>query len=227
MIMTFSMVNRAISAIFLIFSLVFSLGMAVEEVPNPQTERSSYVQDSAGVLGPSYVEMIDKISRQLEAATGAELAVVTVDNLNEISIEEFAARLFNSFGIGKKEKDNGVLILFSLYDRKVRIEVGYGLEGLLTDIYSSRIIRNDGVPWFKQKLYAGGLFNMARSVALKVAEGEEKELNIPMPTQWPPQVEVQIKAPSPSLAYIKKEGPFFYSQLSHGSSRHRCLPNVL
>jgi len=163
--------------------------MTVEEVPNPQTTAGSFVQDSAGVLGSQYVALIDGLSNNLKAATGAELAVVTVGNMNGATVEDFAERLFQRFGIGQKEKDNGVLILFSLGDRKVRIEVGYGLEGALNDAKAGRILDTYAVPTFKKGEFGKGLFETARAVAQVVAqEGGVSDFAVSDPKTWPKQV---------------------------------------
>lgn len=151
--------------------------MKVQDVPNPQTTKGLYVEDAAGILNPALLQSIDQIARQLESKTGVELAVVTLDSLDGISIEDFAEKLFKRFGIGKKAKDNGILILLSPSDRKVRIEVGYGLEPVLTDAVSKRLINEFGIPRFKQGQYAQGLFDLEREVASKVAAAQGQQMS--------------------------------------------------
>ncbi len=179
----------------LIPTFIFAAALKVEEVPNPQTTQNSFVTDKAEVLGSTYVLWFDSLSKNLEQATSVELAVVTVDNLDQLSIEEFAVRLFKLWGIGKKSEDNGVLLLFSLYDRKVRIEVGYGLEGILTDALSKRIIYSEGIPYFKQGLYAQGLYRMAIRISEVISAHQDQDLGIKLPVDWPPQVTARPKAP--------------------------------
>lgn len=162
--------------------------MTVDAVPNPQTERASFVQDSGGVLGPEYCTMIDGISRQLNAATGAELAIVTVDDLGGTTVEDFAERLFQRFGIGERGKDNGLLILFSRDDRKVRIEVGYGLEDALNDARAGRLLDEYAIPRFKSGEYGRGLYDTAMAVAELVAVRQGAALDIDGPERWPDQV---------------------------------------
>src|SRR5687768_7244828 len=99
------------------------------------------VNDLAGVLAPEAEQAIKSRIRAVEAATTAEIAVVTVRSLEGETVETYANRLFNQWGIGKKGKDNGVLILAAIEDRKIRIEVGYGLEGTLPDGRCGQIIR--------------------------------------------------------------------------------------
>lgn len=165
---------------FLLFTLSSSLfpssafSLTVKDVPNPKSTVNLFVQDSAQVLDENALFAIQQISETLQNKTSIEMAVVTIDNLEGLSIEDYAEQLFNLWGIGKKDKDNGVLILFSLQDRKVRIEVGYGLEAILTDSRSKRIIENQGIPYFKEKKYATGLYQMSFSTA----EFLSKSMNI-------------------------------------------------
>ncbi len=162
--------------------------MTVDEVPNPQATAGRYVQDSAQVLGSDYVALIDSLARELAAKTTAELAVVTIDNLGGTTVEDFAERLFQRFGIGKNKIDNGILILFALQDRRVRIEVGYGLEGTLTDAESSRLLEVHAIPRFKAGAYARGLYELTKAVATRVADSSGAKLSFTDPAAWPDQV---------------------------------------
>lgn len=108
-----------------------------------------YVNDFAGVLNKSWIESQNNALKTLDARTGTEIAVVTIQSLGGDTIENYAVKLFEEWGIGKKGKDNGILILLAMSDREVRIEVGYGLEGTITDAESSRIIQNMMIPELK------------------------------------------------------------------------------
>lgn len=99
-----------------------------------------YVNDYANVLTKETEEHIINQNVALNNKTGAQIVVVTVNSLEGKDIETYANELFRSFGIGDKEKNNGVLLLISTEDRKVRIEVGYGLEETITDGKSGRIL---------------------------------------------------------------------------------------
>ena len=111
-----------------------------ETVPNPLSAGGRYVGDGAGILGPEYVGLIDGVCKSLKASTTAEMAVITVRDLGGTTIEDFAVQLFKRLGIGLKGKDNGILILCALAERDVRVEVGYGLEPVITDAKSKRIM---------------------------------------------------------------------------------------
>jgi uncharacterized protein len=115
------------------------------------------VVDNAEILSPA---ARDKLSAELKAhedRTTNQVAVLTVPALEGESVEEFATRVFESWKLGKKGKDNGVLVIVAPSDRRMRIEVGYGLEGTLTDAAAARIIRDRMTPRFKSNDYDGGV----------------------------------------------------------------------
>lgn len=184
---TISLFCVSVIAAMLIASV--SWAIPVDVVPNPQETASSFVEDQAGVLGPEYISLIDAVSRELESKVGAELAVVTVDDLDGLTVEDYAEKLFKRFGIGKKEQDNGLLLLFSQGDRKVRIEVGYGLEGVINDAKAGRMLDEHAVPLFKQGEYGRGLFETALTVAQEVAQTEGVAVSMAAPKVWPAQIE--------------------------------------
>lgn len=102
-------------------------------IPNPRTRDGTWVTDVPGALRADTVARLNSTLTDLERATGAEMAVVVIRSLDGLSIEDAAAKLFALWSIGKKGRDNGLLFLWSTGDRRVRVEVGYGLEGTLPD----------------------------------------------------------------------------------------------
>ena len=112
--------------------------------------QSGHVNDFAGVFTADDLAYLENFLGTLERDTSAEVVVVTVRSLDGLSIEEYAVRLFADWGIGDAAKDNGVLLLVAPAERKVRIEVGYGLEGSLPDGLAGEIIRTAILPEFKQ-----------------------------------------------------------------------------
>jgi uncharacterized protein len=108
-----------------------------------------YVNDYAAVFTEADEAYLEDFLRTLERDTSTEVAVVTVVSLDGMTIEEYAVRLFEDWGIGKAKEDNGVLLLVAPHERTVRIEVGYGLEGALTDGMAGEIIRTEMVPEFR------------------------------------------------------------------------------
>ena len=118
---------------------------------------AGYVTDFAHVLSANEVQSIDAELQQFEASTSNQIAVVTVPNLNGDYIEDYAPKLFAQWGIGQKSKDNGVLLLLSIQEHSIRIEVGYGLEGALPDSVAQSIINNDLTPNLKAGNYDAGV----------------------------------------------------------------------
>src|SRR5262245_18091517 len=146
----------AVAATFCLLSIsVFA------EFPKP----SGPINDFAGVLDQPAREELTKLAADVEAETTAEIAVATVTTLDGMSVEEYANRLFREWGIGQKAADNGVLILVAPSERLMRIEVGYGLEGVLPDGLTGQIIREEFTPQFKVGHYAQGIVSGTHRVA--------------------------------------------------------------
>jgi uncharacterized protein len=114
------------------------------------------VIDEAEILSPATRERLTATLKAHEQATGNQIAVLTVPTLGGESIEDYATRVFEKWKLGQRGKDNGVLVVIVPQDRRMRIEVGYGLEGTLTDVAASRIIRNVMAPQFKSGTYDKG-----------------------------------------------------------------------
>lgn len=130
------------------------------------------ISDWGRVFTPEQKADLETRLAAAKAATGAELAIVTVASLKGGHIDDFAVKLFEQWGIGKKDENNGVLLLAAIEDRQVRIEPGYGFEGVLPDAKCGRILDEFVIPLFKKGDYAGGLMAGA-DVLLKVIAGDE------------------------------------------------------
>ncbi len=128
------------------------------------------VVDQARVLPPSTVESITAQLAAHETKSSNQVAVLIVPTLDGDTIEEFSHRVATAWKLGQKGTDNGVLLLVAIQERKVRIEVGYGLEGALTDIRSAQIIRNEIVPRFRAGDVPGGVTAGVDAI-LKTIEG--------------------------------------------------------
>lgn len=118
-----------------------------------------FINDFADVLSERAVEQLESKASDYRNGTGNEVSVLIVSTLDNKSLEDFAHDVVRDWGIGQKEKNNGVLVLIAIAERKVRIEVGYGLEGALTDLESGRLVgRNSPMAdHFRQGDYAGGI----------------------------------------------------------------------
>lgn len=160
-----SICRTLVALCFALFALPVPL---VAQFRSPQ----GFVNDFAGVLDPSSRLELESMLRETEQSTSAELVVVTVPSLDGMTVEEYAARLFQQWGIGKRQRDNGVLVLVSPADRAMRIEVGYGLEPILPDGLAGEIIRNDFLPAFRNADFARGIRRGVGRVVDVVRNGE-------------------------------------------------------
>ena len=143
--------------------------LALEIPPPPAVgARWGYVSDFAGALTDAQRDALEARLKALDASDSTQVAVVVIKSLEGEALEDFSVRLAQGWGIGRKGKDNGALLLVALEDRAVRIEVGYGLEERLTDALSGMIIRNQIVPAFKQGDYAGGIQAGVEAIAAVV-----------------------------------------------------------
>ncbi|MFA6430830.1 MAG: TPM domain-containing protein [Candidatus Margulisiibacteriota bacterium] len=137
---------------------------------------SGFVNDFAGILDSQSSAKINELSKQLESKTSAEMAIAIVKTTAPLVPKEYAVKLFKKWGIGKKGKDNGILILLSMEDRRVEIEVGYGLEGAINDAKAGKILDDYVIPFFKKGDFAGGLYNGAEAIAAEVAKEGKTDL---------------------------------------------------
>ena len=122
------------------------------------------VVDEAGILSPKTKEELSKKLALFENNTSNQVVVVTLKSLQGDSISDFGYQLGRHWGIGQKGKDNGVLLIVAPKERKVRIEVGYGLEGSLTDALASIIIQNKILPYFKKGDYDKGVLEGVKAI---------------------------------------------------------------
>jgi uncharacterized protein len=137
--------------------------------PNP----ASLVVDRANVIADYDEQQLKQKLIALDDSSSNQICVVTIPTLNGEVIEEVANKTYRDWGIGNKKTNNGILILVAINDRKIRIEVGYGLEGAIPDVTANDIIENDIKPAFKQGNYFGGI-NTAVDHLAKAAVGEYK-----------------------------------------------------
>ena len=145
------------------------------------------VVDQAGVMSAESKSDIEAKAKTLEDKSGIQLVVATVKSLQGGDVETYANELFRFWKLGEAKKNNGVLLLVAPNERKVRIEVGYGLEGTLTDALSSVIISSAIIPRFKTKDYSGGIERGVDGI-ISVLSGDSAE--------WQPKVNVRTEEAS-------------------------------
>lgn len=137
-----------------------------QDIPEP----AGWVNDFAGVISPEYRDRISALIQELEEKTSSEVAVVTIDSVAPYDEKTYARALFDNWKPGKKGKDNGVLVLLAIKERRWRIEVGYGLEGTLPDGLCGEIGRKYMVPYFKEAKFGEGLYYGVAAIAKEIAE---------------------------------------------------------
>src|SRR5688572_7210964 len=148
-------------------ALLITVASAQGTLPKP----TGRVTDLANVVDAATEAELDRRLDQLEQQTSSEVAVVTVPSLNGVPVEDYAVQLFKEWGIGQAKTDNGVLVLVAPSEREMRIEVGYGLEGILPDGLAGQIIREQFIPRFRDNDYNGGI----RDGVARVVEVVEKQ----------------------------------------------------
>ncbi len=222
-------IKRA-APIFVAAAAILAAGLraapAVAAVPpRPQ----GWVNDYAGILDARLRMQLNQLLTRLEQRTGAEIGVLTVKSLEGRDIESYATDAYRSWGIGKKGKDNGALILVAVEDRQVRIETGYGLEGILPDGKCGEIIRESMIPNFKAGDYPRGLVAGILAVTRIVVEsagGTLEELGASAPAGRRAVRRGPLGGLLPFLLIIvlfpvMRRNPFLFFLLLSGMSGHR------
>ncbi|MEH7309381.1 TPM domain-containing protein, partial [Neobacillus drentensis] len=144
--------NRVFSLLLVFFTFFLcAVNTQAQDVQIPAPVGDIYVQDFANVLNETERAELINLGRNIEDQTTAQIAVLTVETIGDRTIEEFANEAFRQYGIGNKRENNGVLIVLSMQDRKVRIEVGYGLEGRIPDGKAGRILDEYAIPYLKNQ----------------------------------------------------------------------------
>ena len=171
--------------LLLLLCSVYYIPNASSNYPTPTNLK--YINDYTNTINNDYKEKIVSIGKELEDKTGAQAIIVVINSTNNISIEDYTNKLFRGWGIGKSEKDNGLLILLAINDRQYRVEVGRGLEGTIPDTLSNRVMESLAKPSFVQGSYGEGLLNSYSKLCDYIAEEYgvtlEKSLNIELPSE--------------------------------------------
>ena len=152
-----STILRARCAVLLLGVVLVTVSTAANAAGVEVPYLTGRVVDTAEVLSAEARERIGELLKAHEAGSGNQVVVLTVPNLAGESIEDFAERVFQDWKLGQAGKDNGVLVAVAVEDRRLRLEVGYGLEGTLTDLAGGRIIRDVITPHFRAGDYDAGI----------------------------------------------------------------------
>ena len=158
---------------FRLVILVLVVGLcsayAASETKIPKLEQR--VSDFTNTLSFQEWQQLDRLLKSFEDSTSTQVVVLMVNSLEGESVEEYANKTFLENKIGQAKKDNGVLLVIAKQDHAMHIEVGYGLEGVLTDAVSSQIIRQEIIPYFKADNYFGGIVNGVGAI-MRATAGE-------------------------------------------------------
>jgi len=164
---------KLLLAALVVFPGLWSPFVYSQQLPSPTT----YVVDQAGVIPDDVEREIVGYLQELEQKTTVQAVVVTIDRVPDGDIETFSVDLASRWGLGRKGKDNGLLLLVAVGDRKYRFEVGYGLEGLLPDSYMGTIGRKYLVPSFRKGDYGSGIRTAVLAISHRIADDAGVELS--------------------------------------------------
>lgn len=168
-----------LAALFLIAAAAFALDAR-------RLTPQGYVSDFANVVDAASRSQLERYCAAVEQATGVQIAIVTVTTLYEQPIENFANELFEHWGIGQKNKDEGLLLLLAIRDRRNRIEVGYGLEPVLPDGFVGSVLR-EMRPSLRDQRYGPALLAGAAAIGERIAAAKGVALDRTLPRRAPPR----------------------------------------
>ncbi len=143
-----------------------------------------YVSDFARVLDPATRVQLERYAKRVEDRTGVQMAFVTLPTLGGEPIEDVANVLFRKWGIGRKETHEGLLLLLVIQDRRMRLEVGYGLEPLIPDGFAGSVLRAMR-PALRERRFGEALVEAARALGTRIAEGKGVRLEAELPRRSP------------------------------------------
>ncbi len=170
-----ALLNKLTGGFFLAWLCLFFVVQPASGLQIPTLQ--GRVNDYAAMLSPATEQQLDSVLAMLEAEESTQLVVLTITSLEGANLEEFTLEVAESWQIGQEGLDNGALLLIAKDDRKLRIEVGYGLEGSLTDLTSGRIIRDIITPRFRNGNFDQGVIDGVSSMIAAV-RGEFKEQDL-------------------------------------------------
>ncbi|MBZ2175308.1 TPM domain-containing protein [Schnuerera sp. xch1] len=147
-----------------------NFGLATD-INLPRPSNSFYVYDEPDILEKQAEEYVIRTDEELYKKSGVQIVVASINSLEGMDIREYAVRLFEKWGIGSDEYDNGLLILIVPENREIWIEVGYGLEGILPDSKVGNIIENSMLPHFRENNYSDGIISGFNEILNEVEKG--------------------------------------------------------
>ena len=163
--------NSNMKDLTVLLPILFAL--CIVSCSNEPQSKLNHVMDRAGILTEDEEADLTKQILELEDSIGSQLIIFTIDSLGGEKIEDFALRHANEWEIGRKDYDDGILIVVAVHDREMRIEVGYGLELIVKDEIASRILHEQMAPEFREEKYHEGLQSAVETIKTLIMENRE------------------------------------------------------
>jgi uncharacterized protein len=173
------------TASFFLLVLLSFFPMASAQAERPFPKPKGPVNDFANVIPADYEQKLKAITTELDQKTGTAVVVVTMPDIGGAEYNDYANRLYSAWGIGKKGEDKGVLIFVTVKERNMRIETGYGVEGILPDGLVGEIRDRYMIPYLKENKYGEGLLNGTLAVAQVISKHSGVKLTGQMPVREP------------------------------------------
>ena len=180
---TSSIIKRVILSVLLILLLLMNSGPGLAERPFPKPRGS--VNDFADVISPTYEQKMVAITSELYRKTGTAVVVVTMPDIGGAEYNDYVTRLYKAWGIGKAGEDKGVLIFVTVKERKMRIETGYGVEGILPDGLVGEIRDKYMIPYLSRNKFGEGLLNGTLAVSQVISKHAGVKLTGQTPIKTP------------------------------------------
>ncbi|HLH01086.1 MAG TPA: TPM domain-containing protein [Bryobacteraceae bacterium] len=175
---------------------MLALACSLQALDLDKLKPQGYVSDFGHVLDPTSRAQLEEYAGRVEQATGVQMALVTIDSLDGEPIEDVANSLYRKWGVGKRGKDEGILLLLAIKDHRDRIEVGYGLEPLLPDGFDGSVLRT-ARPLLRQGDYGQAMFAAAEQMGSRIAQAKGVALDFSLPRARVRQVNERPSIPWP------------------------------
>lgn len=169
---------KIVVLLLLLVSVTCTSVYGASSIKLPDVKKDTFVYDQGNFLTDEEETKVNDLLVKLENCTTVEFAVITIPSLEDLTIEEYANKMANQLGIGKADKDNGILLLISKTDSRVRLEIGNGLQGILTDSISGRILDNYFVPNRENNDYDKAMSETVQAVINTLSASDEYEFSI-------------------------------------------------
>jgi len=202
--------RRATSALCLL--LCFSTLLAAADFASLKPQ--GYISDYAGVIHSSTRDALERYSAAVEAKTGAQIAVLILPSLQGEPIEDVAVDVFQKWGVGKKGTDEGVLLLLATQDRRMRLEVGYGLEPVIPDGFAGGVLRAMA-PFLRSGDYNVAVTEAVRTLGARIAAAKNVQIDEALPARPAPRTR-SSPPPLPIMVIV-----FLFMALLFGAARNR------